>query len=312
MNLDGIDFQLFKTFEAVLRTRSVTAAAESLGLSQPTMSYGLNKLRALLHDPLFVRIGNEMRPTPRAQAVAVPIRLILETLEKEVLDTRTFDPATSDREIRFCMADIGEMYFLPRILRFADTVAPNMTFRVLSLTPDRLEAALANGDVDLAMGYFPDLSKDNFFQQQLGTSSFVCIARAGNPHVGKRLTAKRYFDAPHIAAHTALRSMEVFDRSLLASGAEQPRVKLRVPHFIALLGIVAQSDLIATVPLEAAHAVTHASNIRVHRLPFPSPVFALRQHWHRRYHHDPVNKWLRESMQGLFHDLLSERGLPSY
>lgn len=302
MNVEGIDFQLFKTFEAVLRTRSVTLAAQSLGVSQPTMSYGLNRLRSILNDPLFVRIDNEMRPTPRAQALADPIRLILETLERDVLDAGAFDPATSTREFKFCMADIGEMYFMPRILRHVESIAPLMTFRVLSLTPDRLEGALARGEVDLAMGYFPDLSKDNFYQQQLSTSSFVCIARTGNPYVGKRLTLKRYYDAPHIAAATALRSLEVLDRSLLAAGVRQPKVRLRVPHFISLLGIVAQSDLIATVPYEAAQVFTHAGNVRVHRLPFTPPVFALRQHWHKRYHHDAANKWLRTTMMELFQD----------
>jgi DNA-binding transcriptional LysR family regulator len=136
----------------------------------------------------------------------------------------------------------------------------------------------------------------------LSTSSFVCIARAGNPYVGKRLTLRRYYDAPHIAAHTALRSLEVLDRSLLAAGAERPKVRLRVPHFISLLGIVAQSDLIATVPFEAAQVFVNAGNVRVHRLPFTPPVFALRQHWHKRYHHDAANKWLRAMMLELFQD----------
>lgn len=302
MNLEGVDFQLLKTFEAVLRLRSVTLAARSLGLSQPTMSYGLNRLRAILDDPLFVRIDNEMRPTPRAQSLADPIRKILEIMERDVLGVQAFDPLTSTREFRFCMADIGEMHFMPRILRYMETAAPLMTFRVLSLTPERLEEALAQGEVDLAMGYFPDLSKDNFYQQQLSTSSFVCIAREGNRYIGKRLTQRAYYDAPHVSAHTALRSLEVLDRFLLAASTERPRVRLRVPHFISLLGIVAQSDLIATVPYEAAQVFTDASQVRIHRLPFKPPVFALRQHWHKRYHHDVANQWLRATMLSLFQD----------
>ncbi|MDX3906029.1 MAG: LysR family transcriptional regulator [Pigmentiphaga sp.] len=299
MNSDSVDFQLLRTFDAVFRARSVTLAAHAMGTSQPTISHSLNRLRQLLDDPLFVRVNNEMQPTPRAIVVSGPIRQMLEMLESQVLGTPHFDPATSTREIRFCMTDIGEMYYMPRILKLMDAIAPNMTFKVVSLTPDRLEEAMACGEVDLAMGYFPDLTKDNYYQQQLSTSSFVCIARTGNPHVGRKLTLARYLEAPHISAHTALRSMEVLERSRQAAGAPQPRIRLCVPHFIALLGIVAQTDLLATVPLEVARTLA-PRNVRIHPLPFHSPVFPLRQHWHKRYHHDALNRWLRAAMQSLF------------
>ncbi|MBU9597658.1 LysR family transcriptional regulator [Burkholderia multivorans] len=296
-----MDLKLLEIFEAVLETRSVSHAASRLGTSQPGVSYGLNRLRSLTGDPLFVRVGNEMHPTPRALALVKPIRGILETIGNELLARETFVPETSGREFVFCMTDIGEMHYIPPIVRAAEKVAPNITFRVVSLPPEQLETALENGDVDLAVGYFPDLGKNNFFQQLLSRSSFVCIARAGHPETGRTLTLKRYRGARHVAVSTQMRSLEVLDRELAKLGlSDSIRTVLRVPHFMTLFHIVSTTDLLATVPLEVAMQYNAALSIRVHRLPFASPEFPLHQHWHRRYHHDPANQWVRRLVCSLF------------
>lgn len=296
-----LDMQLLRTFVAVLETGSVSRAAEIIGSSQPTVSHGLNRLRQVLQDPLFVRVNNRMQPTPRAQELREPIQQMLAIFEGQVLRKQVFDAASSQRLFTFCMTDIGEIHYVPPVVQMARSVAPRVRFRVLSLPPDRTEAALENGEADLAVGYFPDLSKSGFYQQQLSTSSFVCIGRRGNPHLREQLTLQGYLDAPHVMVSASVRSQEVLSHALDDMGLlHRLNVVLMVPHFLTLLSAVTQTDLIASVPQEAAAYLQRLAPLQLKPLPFEAPVFALRQHWHRRYHHDPANQWLRKLIADRF------------
>lgn len=301
MDTGSIDIQLLRVFEAMLLLRNTTKAAEHLGMSQPSVSYGLARLRQVLDDPLFTRIGHSMRPTPRALELAAPIRRILDTLDREVMAPARFDPAQAQREFALCMTDIGELHYIQDLMAAASQTAPGVTFRVVPVAHDRLDVALENGEVDLAVGYFPELSKDRLYQQLLSTSSFVCVARQGNPHVGRRLTLERYCSAPHVALSTQIRSLDVLDHYLRAKGyAARIQVRLRVAHILTLLNIVLNSDLVATVPLEAARHLTASGRVRAWPTPFDAPTFSLRQHWHERFHHDAANQWLRGLVKGIF------------
>lgn len=301
MNNLSLDLQLLRVFEAMLELRSTTQVAERLAMSQPSVSHGLNRLRDMVGDPLFTRVGNGMRPTPRALELASPVRRILETLEREVFTPATFDPASARRDFTLCMTDIGELHYLPRLLEKAQAAAPGITFRVVPVSHDRLEMALEDGAVDLAVGHFPDLSKDRFYQQQLSTSSFVCVARQGNPHIDGPLTLETYLQAPHVGVSTHIRSLDVLNRTLERKGyAARMHVKLRVAHILTLLHIVRNSDLIATVPTEAAEQLAASGQVCAHALPFDTPQFSLRQHWHERFHQEPANQWLRALIRESF------------
>jgi DNA-binding transcriptional LysR family regulator len=199
MDLRSLDLNLLHVFEALLDSRSVTLAGKRLNLSQPAMSYALNRLRTTFHDPLFVRIKNEMHPTPRAAALAVPARAILHQVKTDLLQYVDFDPAQTDRTFTFCMSDIGEMHFLPPLIRVLMERAPRANVRTFSMPPDKLEAALESGAVDVAIGYYPDLRAAGIYQQQLTKSGFACLARRGNPYIGERLTLAKFLKAPHVS-----------------------------------------------------------------------------------------------------------------
>lgn len=302
MDTAGIDRKLLQVFESLMATRSVSLSAASLGMSQPSVSYSLNGLRTLTGDPLFVRVKNRMEPTPHAQQLAIPIRRVLEIIELEILARAGFTEAESTRQFTLCMTDIGEAHYMPGIVARMQATAPGVSLRVVSLPPDRLEAALEDGTVDLAIGFFPDLNTNNFYQQQLSRSSFVCIARKGNPSIGKRLTLKNYLDCRHVAVSAQVRNLEVLDRCIRDLGLkERIHVSVRTPHFMAMAHIVATTDLIATATVETAQYAQRSEGVSVFTLPFASPTFPLRQHWHRRYHNDPGNQWLRRLVHEIFH-----------
>lgn len=299
MDLYKVDLNLLTVFDAILHTRGVGPAGRLLGLSQPATSYALSKLRTLFNDPLFVRINNEMHPTPRASAVAIPIKRVLDSIRTDILPHTDLDPEHSRRTITICIPDIGELFFLPTLIKRLAEIAPLMKLHTLALAPESLEEAFEMGRIDLAVGYFPDLRRATFYQQQLFTSGFVCIARKDHPTVYSSLTLKAFLTTAHVAASLNIRSQEIVEKEMQSSGIS-PNVVLRTGHFLSLASIVAQTDLISVVPFEVANVLSHQAEIVIFPLPFKSPSFPIMQHWHERYHSDAFNQWLRGVVRDLF------------
>lgn len=298
-DLKDLDFKLLAVFEAVFETQSVTLAGKQIGLSQPAMSYSLTRLRTAFGDPLFIRVDNAMRPTPRAVALMPSIRRIMQVLQGELLGGQGFDPSTSVRRFELCMSDIGELYFLPGLARGVWEQGPGCTLRTRSLPIDELIKAMEEGGVDLAVGYYPDLHKAGFYQQLLFESVFVCIARIDNRYLQEGLSLHIYQNAPHVAVAYEGRSQEVIDRHLQQMKIER-RIVLTVPRFLSLAELIPQTDVIATVSREVAQQLAKSGTIRIHELPVAAPTFPLMQFWHKRSHADPASQWLRSIVRAEF------------
>lgn len=296
-----LDLNLLPALVALSEHRSVSAAARHLGMSQPAVSAALARLRQSLDDPLFVRTARGMEPTPRTLALLPATRAALGIVDNEILPSQGFTPATSDKRITIALSDIGEMVFLPKLLQQLQTQAPGMTVRSVTLPVAQLERGLELGDIDLALGYFPDLKGNNFFQQRLFTHSFVCLLRTAHPVKAKRMTSRQFMSLGHAVVNAEGRSQEVFERFLQSKGIRR-RVVLNTPHFMSLPAIISQSDLVATVPLAVGVWFSSTARIRIVRPPFDPPQFDLRQHWHRRLNNDPQSKWLRALVYSLFNE----------
>ena len=299
MDLHAIDLNLITIFDALLRNRSVTIAGAELGLSQPAMSYALAKMRRTFSDPLFFRVGNVMEPTALAIQLAAPLRDVIETLRADVFGRTSFDPRTTTRGFNYCMTDIAESYFLPGLMTELQRLGASITLRTALLSPPVLKEGLASGEVDFAVGIFPDLDGPDHFQQVFYESRFVCVCRSGNPFVKGHLTQRRFIDAPQVAVSAPARSQQILEE-VLQRLAIQQTILLRVQNFLALIEIVSKTDLIAVVPIEAAETLQKIGRLKVYPLPFEVPSFAVKQYWHRRYNNDPGNCWLRELLYRLF------------
>ncbi|MFM0011999.1 LysR family transcriptional regulator [Paraburkholderia sediminicola] len=293
MDIDTLDLNLLRIFDALIRTRNVTSAGEAVGLSQPAVSYALAKLRTITGDELFVRSRGGMEPTPRAIHMGVPIRQVLDMIRREVFQTDHFIPSEAERVFTLSLSDIGEMVFLPRLLRRLQTEAPHVTVKSVSLSPADLQEAMASGDVDLAAGYFPDIIKANFYQQHLFAHTFACLVREGHPTIRKRMTMKQFMDATHIVIRAEGRSQEIFERHLEEKRITR-RVGLVIPHFMSVPHLLQATDMVATVPRSLAEALVSFGTVCMFDLPFETPKFDLKQYWHARFHRDPANQWLRQ------------------
>ena len=272
--LAELDIRWLRLFEQVLATRSVTRSAELLGQSQPTVSIWLGKLRERLGDPLFVRTTDGMLPTPRAQALAAPVRDALRALGEIAAPQAPFDPATSTRPWRICMTDASHATVLPRLLAHLRARAPRATVTAIRIDDDT-----------------------GFYQQALFTQDWICLAAPSNTRIGATLTLRGYREAAHVVTHAGTGAADL--EAALARARIERRAMLSLPGFLGLAAIVSTSDLVATLPRQIGETLARNAGLRVLACPFPVPPFTVKQHWHERFHQDPANRWLREQVAAL-------------
>lgn len=294
MNLHEEDLNLLVVFEALMETRSVSKASERLNLSQPSMSNALARLRRAFDDPMFVRVKNSMVPTANALRIADAVHEVLKLTRSSIYLRRTFRPEESTQKFTLCMTDIAEAAYLPRLINAIQGVGSGIQLRTLSPIVEKLEEGLESGAVDLAIGYFPDVKDANVFQQSLlSNRGFACVVRDGNPYLDNgRLTRDGFERAPHAAIRTEGRSQEVIEMALADSGVTR-HVVVTLPHFLGLLSIVPNTNLISIIPNDLLSIFSQQPGIRIQPLPFDSPSVRIVQVWHRRYDQDAANQWLR-------------------
>jgi DNA-binding transcriptional LysR family regulator len=292
-----LDLQWLDVFDETYRLRNVSRAAEKLGITQGAASTALTRLRSYYGDELFTRTSRGVLPTPRADALHPVVREIREQLASARNTPATFDPVHAQRVFRVCMTDLGEIAFLPQLLNHLQSRAPSVAIeaeKISNDTPRRLE----EGAVDLAVGYIPQIDA-SFYQQVLFEQDFVCLVSRSHPRIRGKLTAAAYANERHVVVaapgtgHGAL-----VDRFLEAHGVTR-HIGLRVPSFLAVAQIVGETELIATVPRHYAGVVVAREPIRQLPPPFDFPRYAVKQHWHARYHRDPASVWLRQTIAAL-------------
>lgn len=293
MDIRDLDLNLLVIFDAMVRHRSVNRAAEAVGLSQPATSGALGRLRALFDDALFVRVGSQMEPTPKAQELAPFVRGVVDTVNTEILQQTAFNPAESARVFTVITPDIGEVVFIPGVLQRLRNEAKNVRLRTISMPPKAAAEALENGVADLAVGFFPDLHKPGFFQQALFKTSYACLTCGLNTALPQRLTIDQYLATTHVIVRPDGRE-HMLDGWLNEQGVNR-RITLEVSHFISLISILPNTDLIATVPLDIATVLSRHISLRRLDVPFKPPEIDVHQFWHRRVHHDKANQWLRQT-----------------
>ena len=305
--MDKLNLNLLPIAFALYDERSVSRAAKALGMSQPAVSMALRKLRTHFNDPLFIRTARGVQPTPRAHALVKASRSLVARLQEDLLSEETFDAARSGRAFTFALSDVGEIVFLPRLMERLRAAAQHCAIRSVSMPPQQIARGLETGDIDLAVGYFPDLVQNNFFQQRLFTHHFACLMRAGHPRHAKRLSLKAFLEIEHAVVHPAGRSHELFEK-LLERKRIRRKIAVHTPHFLSIPIIISRSDLMATVPhaLALYFARLAPQQFVVAMPPFEVGGFDVKQHWHRKFHNDARSRWLRVQVAELFNDATDE------
>ena len=291
MELKDVDLNLLVTFQALYRERRVSAAAASLGLSQPAVSNALKRLRQLLGQELFVRSARGMIPTPYAEQLAEPMANALGAVHDLLNRQASFDPKNSTRNFTLALADFGEVHFLPPLMNLLGAQAPRVTVGVVPNSIPNLREEMANGNVDLAVGYVLGLKAD-FFQRRLFRERYVCMFREGHPLDKARISPAEFAAAEHVLVVAAGTGHQKMNQILDRSGARS-RIVLRVPQLAAVADILCTRNLVATVPEEFAQRGADIFGLKYVAHPVRLPDIEINLYWHARYQRDAANRWLR-------------------
>jgi len=301
MELKDIDLNLLVIFNQLLVERNVSKVAENLGLGQPAVSNALARLRKLLGDELFIRTSSGMQPTPFADQLAESIGYALGMIHGAINVKNSFDPSSSKRRFSIGMTDIGEIHILPGLMEKIPKLAPSVSINTVRNTAINLKDAMEAGQIDLAIGLLPQL-KAGFFQQRLFTQHYVCMFRDGHPLDKKTVLASDFYEADHVAIVSTGTGHGMVDE-ILDKNLAQRKVKLTVPHFVAVSRILQSTNLIATVPERLAEHMAKPFGLKYIPHPVKLPQIAINLFWHAKYHKDPANQWLR----GLLFKLHAEK-----
>ncbi len=304
-NISSFDLNLLLIFDALMKERSVTRAGLMLGMSQPSVSAALRRLRADIGDPLFVKTRTGMEPTRYAVALHPSITQGLAMLKSGLLGSSPFDPALESRDFKLLLSDIGQVLYLPRLMMRLRNLAPLSTITVVQVPRDRYRDSLESGEVDLALGYLPQLGS-TFYQRRILQDTFVCLASNAHPRIGKKISLKRFCAESHIAIAPSGVAPNLLEQTLQSLRIRR-EVVLKIPSFLAAPPIVRDTELLASVPSMTVKAMSPVAGVRQMPLPFATPFFTVNQYWHQRQHNDKGNQWLRnlisEVMQEAFEGL---------
>lgn len=301
MKLDTFDLNLLLVFDALMRTKNVTAAGSRVGLSQSATSYCLQRLRGALNDPLFVRTPKGMVPTARAQEIAQPVRDALDSLRGTLEGRKRFDAAASVRTFSILMSDMGQFIHLPRMSAMLRREAPNVCLVNLAVPLSAAAESMASGEIDLALGYLPDIGAD-MHRKVLFAEEWVCVVSKTHPVIRTTLSVDQYFDAAHASFQPAIAAHSKLDE-LLEKAAKRKvrrRICLTVPYLSGLADVVACTDLVVTIPAGWAGAMQKIAAVRVLPMPLALPHFEVGMQWHDRMHRDPGHEWLRGALAKIY------------
>lgn len=311
--LASIDMNLLRVLDVLMQERKVAPAAARLGLSQPAVSNALARLRVALGDELLTRSSQGMQPTTFALAVHATLAPSLAAIDASLKSKDTFNPLTTAWSARLAMTDIGEIVFLPPLLAHLRQAAPSLTLATVQSAPAGLNAAMAEGAIDLALGWLPDVPQ-GFYQRRLFNQRYVCLMRSGHPLAKSKdkvkLTVAQFLGAEHVAiqaqgtghakADARLQALNSKQAGKGAATSLQRKVAVKVPSFLSVPYLLATSDLIATVPERLAQQAAAPFGLVALKHPVAVPDFEVKMFWHRRVHQDAANQWLREWLAAEF------------
>lgn len=292
------DLNLLYVFEAMWRDRSVTQAADNLGVTQAAVSSALKRLRLEYGDKLFTQVGRRMEPTPYAVELAQPLMGALAMVRKASNVHTPFDPTAARRQFTIRTRDIGEVVYFPRILQEVTKVAPGVRIRTTFQPIDDTLSGLATGRIDLALGFLPSL-ETAIHRKVLFKQYYVCVMRKGHPLAKKKLTYDLFRRQHHLLVEYSGSGHLVIEKALIEAGARN-NIKLRLPQYLSAPHFIISSDMVWCAPVLLAETLAQHYDLVIKPVPLELPTFEIALYWHDRFHRDPANKWLRELIAQIY------------
>lgn len=287
--MDDLDLNLLATLDVLLSEGSVVGAAKRLRLSPSAMSRALARLRAATGDPLLVRAGRGLVPTPRALELKDRVRRVVDDAEAVLRPALKLDLATLSRTFALRSTEGFVETFGAALVARAQADAPSVRLSFVA-KPDKDSTPLRDGTVDLETGVVAEAMGPELRVQGLFRDRFVGVVRPGHPLLKGRVTPKRYATARHVTVERRGLRAALVDEALARDGFARD-VAATVGGFGPAIALARASDLVATVP--ERHAAGLCEGMRTFTLPMPVDDFTISLFWHPRMEADPAHQWLR-------------------
>lgn len=295
MNIKTLDLNLLKALDALLDEKSVTRAARQLGLSQPAVSGILARLRETFDDPLFIRTQRGLLPTPRAEALALPVKEALSRVEA-LIAPEHFAPEKAELTLKIAATDYAQQVLLLPLLKALRTEAPGIRLSISPVDTSRFANQLEKGHLDLALTT-PDMGPDTLKATKLFDESYVCVLRQGHPALQNgTLDLERFCQLDHaIMSHDGTSFRGATDDALAEHGLTR-NVVAALPSFMVLLDLIRTTDMCTLLP---RRLLQDQSGITTAEPPLTVKGFTKIVCWHERTHYDPAHIWLRRKLTTL-------------
>lgn len=286
------DINLMVVFETLMQERNVTRAAEKLFLGQPTISAALNRLRSLLNDPLFIRVGHRMEPTARAHEILKHLTPALDAMSTALSLTTDFDPSVSKMTFRIGLTDDVEFGLLPAMLKAIRLEAPGVVIVVKHVDYLNISEVLMSGDITVGVCLTRELPANA--KRKTLRNVQPRLVRADKP--ASPMSLDEYCSRPHVVvSHVA--SVNSFSDEWLTALGRKRQVVLSVPQFATLPALMAGTDMISGLSDYAAKAMSALGLLYDEPLPFPTPGLDLSMTWLSVMDSDPAERWLRSRIE---------------
>ena len=296
-----IDLSLIKVFIIIYETKNISHAALKLNLSQPSVTYNLNRLRKFLNDPLFERDKFGVKPTKLAQSLYPSFNQSIAEIERAITASQQFNPKTSNRVFRLGLSDLGEIALLPALIQYLSKEAPFIKIEIEEIHSNKVEEWLVDDFLDVAVfnssyTIMPKIESRNLFEER-----YMCIVHKQHPRVQDHLSLEQYLQEKHAAIKSSTGHMEI-DQGLKELGLER-KIMLELPHFSVLQDVVTNSELLVSLPSRAAKVYERNSDVNVFELPFAVKPFNVSANWYN--HHDDLEArtWFIQTLQDIFRRL---------
>lgn len=303
------DLNLLPVFVTLMEERSVTRAAERLGITQPALSNTLARLRLMLQDQLFIRERYGIQPTPIALELAPVIAEALSRIDDAVLGQQDFDPASAQRLLTVAPNGYVEFVLMPAIVARLRATAPGIRLRLTPYGNDLAETGVISGTTALVLGRIVD-PPGNLVVQHLFDEGLSCIVRTDHPQVADTLSRDQFERLKHVNVLPPGRLRAGLFQALEQRGLKR-EVALSVTSFLAVPEMVAVTDYCATLPDLICRRLAHDPRLKVLPAPVDLGTFPVEMAWHSRYRQDAAHRWLRSVIGEVAREVAAKQTLGS-
>ncbi|NBO76218.1 MAG: LysR family transcriptional regulator [Betaproteobacteria bacterium] len=290
---DGVDLYHLRCLITMVELGTATKAAARLGVSQPALSHVLQKLRKALGDPLLVRVGMKMMPTPRAQELVEQARLLIRQADEVLWPKAPFEARSYEGRWVVSAPEYVDYRLTPALARALHLQSPASSLQIVPPNPAHAERMLESGEIDLRLGWV-DKSSPFTRSRLLYTETFSCLYRRQHRAVKGLITIPQYLAAEHIRVQASQPSTAT--RTIAAAAlrlGQELRVALVVPNLMTVGRVVAESDTVATVPSGIGQVLAQLHDLKIAPLPIKVATLNVAMYWHERMQTDKRHRWLR-------------------